>query len=118
MKASKFELFMCCLGNGTTVCNKAVEEYGDYKKVAHIGNNGKITWYVSEDYIPEAELFKIKAVAEQDRKKYLSWWNNLSTAEKYSRLLDMLPHKAFMEVVVGKESTMAQKVERLEKEYI
>lgn len=27
----KFELFMCCLGNGTTICNKAVEEYGDYK---------------------------------------------------------------------------------------
>lgn len=28
----KFELFYGYLGNGTTVCNKAVEENGDYKK--------------------------------------------------------------------------------------
>lgn len=28
----KFELFYICLGNGITVCNKAVEENGDYKK--------------------------------------------------------------------------------------
>lgn len=38
----KFELFMCCLGNGTTICNKAVEEYGDYKIIAHIADCGKI----------------------------------------------------------------------------
>ncbi len=43
----KFELFMCCLGNGITVCNKAVEENGDYKSVAHIAECGKITWYVN-----------------------------------------------------------------------
>lgn len=30
--AGKFELFCGCLGNGTTVCNKAVTENGDYKK--------------------------------------------------------------------------------------
>ena len=29
----KFDLFMGCLGNGVTVCNKAVEQHGDYKKV-------------------------------------------------------------------------------------
>lgn len=27
----KFELFMGCFGNGITVCNKAVQEHGDYK---------------------------------------------------------------------------------------
>lgn len=31
MAAQKFELFMGCMGNGTTVCNKAVYEHGDYK---------------------------------------------------------------------------------------
>lgn len=30
--AGKFKLFCGCLGNGTTVCNKAVTENGDYKK--------------------------------------------------------------------------------------
>ena len=45
----KFELFICSLGNGLTVCNKAVMENGDYKHIAYISNCGKIKWYV--DYI-------------------------------------------------------------------
>ena len=36
MKAKKFELFMCCLGDGATVCNKAGKEQGDYKMIAEI----------------------------------------------------------------------------------
>ena len=40
--AGKFELFCGCLGNGTTVCNKAVTENGDYKKIAHISEGGNI----------------------------------------------------------------------------
>ena len=47
MKKEKFELFIVYLGNGATVCNKAVEENGDYKKIAHIAECGKITWYVN-----------------------------------------------------------------------
>lgn len=43
----KFELFMGCFGNGITVCNKAVQEHGDYKVIAHIAECGKITWYVN-----------------------------------------------------------------------
>lgn len=38
--AGKFELFCGCFGNGTTVCNKAVTENGDYKKIAHISEGG------------------------------------------------------------------------------
>lgn len=46
---AKFELFMGCLGNGVTVCNKAVTEHGDYKTIAHISEHGHIKLYVSED---------------------------------------------------------------------
>lgn len=118
MKCKKFELFMCCLGNGITVCNKAVEEYGDYKTIAHIGNNGKINWYVKQDYTPDEERAKIEKEAQRQREKYLSWWNGLTTFEKYDRLLDEIPHKVFMEIVKDKTSTIEQKVKRLEKEYI
>lgn len=38
MSARNFKLFLGCLGNGVTVCNSAVMEYGDFKKVAHISN--------------------------------------------------------------------------------
>ena len=50
MAAQNFKLFLGCLGNGVTVCNSAVMENGDFKMVAHISNEGKITWYVGEDY--------------------------------------------------------------------
>mgnify|MGYP006888164720 FL=1 len=42
MGKGKFDLFMGCLGNGVTVCNKAVKENGDYKTIAHIAECGKI----------------------------------------------------------------------------
>lgn len=64
MQAKKFELFMGHLGNGTTVCNKAVMEHGDYKTIAHISPAGNITWYVKPDYVPGSDLLKIERIAE------------------------------------------------------
>ncbi len=45
MSNTKYDLMFGCLGNGTTVFNKAVEISGDYKKIAHIADYGAITWY-------------------------------------------------------------------------
>lgn len=118
MEAKKFELFMGCLGNGITVCNKAVEEYGDYKTIAHISNNGEIKWYVSEDYTTEEDKKRIEHAAQVQREKFLTWWNKLSIIQKYEKLLDMIPHSVFMELVKDKESTIDQKVKKLEEEYI
>jgi hypothetical protein len=33
------------MGSGTTFWNRAEEEFGDYKKLAHVADNGKITFY-------------------------------------------------------------------------
>ena len=70
MAARNFKLFLGCLGNGVTVCNSAVMEGGDFKMVAHISNEGKITWYVGEDYPPADALASIRACAEQERAKH------------------------------------------------
>lgn len=110
-----FELFICCLGNGLTVCNKAVEKNGDYEKIAHIGNNGKIKWYVSEYYVPTEDKKQIENAAHRQREKYLQWWNGLTIGAKYEYLLNNIPHTTFMEIVKDKNSTMKQKVEKLEK---
>lgn len=118
MKARKFELFMGCLGNGIAVCNKAVMEHGDYKYIAHISDNGKIKWYVSDDYTPEPERKKIEQVAADQRTEFLKQWNRLPTIRKYEKLLDMLPMDKYLEVCKDKENTMEQKVEYLEKEFI
>ena len=82
MAAKNFELFLGCLGNGVTVCNSAVMENGDFKMVAHISVEGKITWYVSEDYPPADALASIRACAEQERVKYEAWLNGLSPAAR------------------------------------
>lgn len=71
MRKEKFELFLGCLGNGITVCNKAVEENGDYKKIAHIAECGKITWHVNlASCVPGDALLKIEHIADVKRVKW------------------------------------------------
>ena len=86
MAARNFKLFLGCLGNGVTVCNSAVMENGDFKMVAHISDEGKITWYVGEDYPPADALASIRACAEQERVKHEAWLNGLSPAARRERL--------------------------------
>lgn len=83
MQAKKFELFMCCLGNGTTICNKAVYEHGDYKIIAHISDGGNIKLYVAEDYIPPEAMGKIKHEAEMQARIYRDWFERNSLIDQY-----------------------------------
>ena len=48
----KRDLMFCCLGNGLSVCDRLHEEHGDYAKVAHIGADRVITYYI-KDLAPE-----------------------------------------------------------------
>ncbi|MCD7996415.1 MAG: hypothetical protein LUH21_04190 [Clostridiales bacterium] len=118
MKAQKFELFRGCLGNGITICNKAVMEHGDYKVIGHIGDNGKLKLYVAEDYIPADAMEIIQRDVQEQRQKYLKWWNNLPVETKYSRLLGSLPIGAFLEVVAYKEMSMEEKIALMEEKYL
>lgn len=68
----KFEVWFGCLGNGTTVCNKAVEHDGEYRTVAHISPAGHIKWYVPMTAIPDDALEIIEQMALHDRDKYLT----------------------------------------------
>ena len=115
---TKFKLWMGCLGNGITVCNSAVEEHGDYKYIAHISDNGKITLYVSESYIPVEDMRRIERTATEQRKIFLTEWNKQPDIRKYEKLLDMCSHSDFMEIAHNKGITLAEKVKRLEAKYI
>lgn len=93
MKSNKFELFMGHLGNGTTVCNKAVMEHGDYKTIAHISPAGNITWYVKPGSIPGDALLKIERIAEgyEERARAdLDRSFSVNPAGTYYRMLDRL----------------------------
>lgn len=89
MSEKKFELFMCSMGNGTSICNKAVTEGGDYKKIAHISEHGHIQFYVSENCIPDDVMRRIKEVAEADKQKFLKEWNKKSYYEKWGYMMDI-----------------------------
>lgn len=105
----KFELFCGCLGNGTTICNKAVTENGDYKKIAHISEGGNIRLYVAESYIPAAEMKKIKAMANGDKAEFMKRFETLPEVEQYGKILDRVQHQKFMEFV-GDKRPLAEKL--------
>ena len=114
----KFKLWMGCLGNGITVCNSAVMEYGDYKYIAHISNSGKIKLYVPENYIPAEDMQRIERTAAGQREKFLAEWNKQPDIKKYEKLLDMCSFSDFIGMAHDKEITLAEKVKRLEAKYI
>ncbi len=89
---AKFDLFMGCLGNGVTVCNKAVLENGDFKKIAHIAECGKITWYVNPAlYVPGADLLKIEHCADVQRVNWENWLDTMPEPKQYEILLNRVP---------------------------
>ena len=42
---SKYDIGAGSMGSGTILWNRAEEEFGDYKKIAHVSDSGKITFY-------------------------------------------------------------------------
>ncbi|MEE1434901.1 MAG: hypothetical protein U0K34_12785 [Ruminococcus sp.] len=117
MSKRNFELFMCCLGNGITVCNKAVMEHNDYKQIAHISVNGIIKLYVSTDYIPCEDMKRIEQAAKQQREEFLIFWNKYTVEEKYYKLLDMCNTADFIDICKDK-SSITEKVKKLESKYL
>lgn len=113
----KFELFMGCFGNGTLVCNKAVMEYGDYKKVAHIAECGKINWYVSCETIPPDALLKIEHCANVYYEKWKAELDKMPLIKQYEYFLDRVHLKTFLDVCDMKENSLEEKVKYLRKEY-
>lgn len=112
-----FKLFMGCLGNGTTICNSAVMENGDYKTIAHISPAGNITFYVDESYIPAEDMTKIRNIAKSDYEKFrcdFEMWDELT---QYGRILDSFTTSMFLEAVKDKRPLLDKLPELREKYY-
>ena len=111
----KFELFMGCLGNGTTVCNKAICKNGDYEMVAHISSAGNIKLYVKESYIPVEDMRKIKNTAEKQRMDFVKHFESMSELQQYRVILDNIPLNKLTELIKTK-CEIKRKIEKM-KEY-
>lgn len=122
--AKKFELFGCRLGNGTTVCNKAVMEYGEYKTIAHISEGGRIKWYVKnpESYVPAEDMKKIEEWRRVARKKFIESWDRTPDLRKYEIILDSIPYTMLLEHPLKEQliacTDLHEKVAMLEKIYM
>lgn len=102
--SGKFELFMCCLGNGITVCNKAVMENNDYKIIAHISEGGNIKLYVKESYIPLEDMKIIQKCADGKKKDFQEKFEKLSDIKQYGIILDSISINKFLEFTKDKKS--------------
>ena len=69
------------LGNGTTVWDRNRIHNNDYKIVAHISNEGKITYY--DKKLPEYAINQIESMAENEKKRYEDM-NGLSTGYDFN----------------------------------
>lgn len=68
MKESKqYDIGFGHLGNGITVWNRSEMQYGDYKKIAHISDDGVIKYYDSN--IPEDVKDKIEQFANHTKQQ-------------------------------------------------
>lgn len=108
----KFELFMGCLGNGVTVCNKAVMENGDYKYIAHIAPCGKITWYANPCNIPGDALLRIEHEADTMHANFENWLNSMTLFKQYEKLIDMVPLNIYL-YASSLEGGLERKIEYL-----
>lgn len=116
MVANKFELFMCCLGNGLTLCNKAITENHDYKQIGHISRGGNIKLYVKDGYIPSSEMKKINRVASEMKEKFQEDFNRLSEVEQYGTILDSVPNSRFVEFIKDKR-VLSEKLPEMKEYY-
>lgn len=120
MSANKFELFGGCLGNGITICNKAVMEDGDFKCVCHISPEGEISWRVPRSYCPADALETIERWAKEEKTKYERWFASIGAEKRYAiRLERMKPRELIDYLEKQKEAKKkVEEIKRKQNEYV
>lgn len=108
----KFELWFGCLGNGTTVCNKAVTVNGDYKVIAHISNGGNIQFYMPVSSIPTDAMERIEAMASMTTESSRRKFEQLPILKQYEMILDCLPIEMLIKTNKD-ERSLPEKVQEL-----
>ena len=104
---AKYDIGMARKGNGLTIYNKAEEENGDYKNVAHIDNKGKIK------YLDKKIPSNIKKEIEAEAKKMMEITNEGNSMIKLKNLLNEsmglgdLPSSKLMKMKVSAKDMLA-----------
>lgn len=113
-----FELFMGHLGNGITVCNKAVMEGGDYRKICHISEWGRIKWYVDIGCVPGKDLLTIEHEANVIYHKRNEEFEKMSEREQFRYLLNAVNVVDLLEFLKIKDKPLHEKIQFLKRKVI
>ena len=87
---TKYDLMFGSLGNGTTVFNRAREEYGDYATLAHIDDCGAVIWYVNTKKLPPYVLEDVNKRAAAQARNFKHGFMHLPKSAALDMLRDML----------------------------
>lgn len=90
-KNLSYDLMFGRLGNGTTVCNMAREEHGDYPTIAHIDDCGAVRWYVDAKRLPPYVLEDVNAAALRDMAEFKEKFLKLTPLEALRAVYDTFP---------------------------
>ncbi len=99
MNEAKYDIGMARKGNGLTVYNKAEEEKGDYKNVAHIDNKGKIKYL--DKKVPSNIKKQIEAEAKKMMEIKIEGTMKLKNLLKESIGIGELPSSKLMKMKVS-----------------
>lgn len=107
-----------CLGNGITVydVSKYDKSINDYPTIAHISNEGNVTFYSRT--LSHNDINIIMSESERERKYFRSEiWDKLRLEEKYQRILDASSCKMMLDIINDKIS-IREKVKKYENRVI
>ena len=91
MKNADFKLFIGVYPAGVVYANKAIEENGDYKRIAFINEFGALRFYVPVSSIPADDLLRIDHDANVARCRFREKWDTKTNINKLCFLGDLLP---------------------------
>ena len=111
-KNLSYDLMFGRLGNGTTVCNRASEENGDYPTIAHIDDCGAIHWYVAPEKLPPYVLEDVAASARRDMESFKEKFLRMDRLHALAAVYDTFPQAAMPNDLSGKT------VQQLYQDYI
>lgn len=81
----KYDIMYACLGNGVTVCNRAITVNNDYPIIAHISEGGNVKYY---ENIPEEIKRKIDDHAAGIKQQFQEKFCTLPKLKQLEIILD------------------------------
>lgn len=108
-----------CMENRGKSVSVYYSEFNKREDVAHINEDGKITYYVSDEHISFEDKQLIERTAKEKREKFIREWHMMSENQKYNVMrLKILPLDEAIKMGHDKSRTVSEKIEDFEKKYL